>query len=504
MQKWTTLLGRINNQIQLFRQAVDHVLGKNTTTYKPPETKITSGKYSINPVVNAITDLITLYKKTGNVQAYDKINQLVSKFKSKGLTTKEMNDLAREHSANQSGFLESGDLSKAPTKQGLENTRAGVKQVLREKTPIEHGDTGHIDSKLSDLINTRKLIENNIEKVNKAMQKMQSRGIIAKAASLLGVTADALSGHMISSFLRSIVRNTGEVTMSAIDIEKQLGQNIKDFIKANKGNTNADIAKNLVNYVKAKGIVDTIKSTKGALGLGQIASDLGIKLPEEPVGAAVKTETPQTIHEEGVKQNTGFQQNLRDAAKETGSVVKEGPVKTVESIKNKIAETGQPSSSSGKIPKELQPLVEEAKKYKSAEEFVKAQGDIFYHGSPVAKDIKKILPQKGKTGELGEGFYITGDKNRASRYIGNTPTEKSGIIDISSSGLNLKSTSKGEYVSEVLKYGSAENARLQAIKEGYDGFHALDINDAVIFPESINKIKTKSQLTDIWNKAHNE
>ena len=151
-------------------------------------------------------------------------------------------------------------------------------------------------------------------------------------------------------------------------------------------------------------------------------------------------------------------------------------------------------------------LIQEAKKYKSAEEFVKAQGTTLYHGSPEAKNIKSIDINKLGEGELGKGFYLSPKKEIANHYtikgVSNTPS--SGILEFSDNGLNTFVTTKGGvggFTENAIKYGRDKYISMLK-KQGYDGIETLDNGQIVVFPESVNKIKTKSQLTDIWNKAN--
>lgn len=146
------------------------------------------------------------------------------------------------------------------------------------------------------------------------------------------------------------------------------------------------------------------------------------------------------------------------------------------------------------------PLLEEAKKYKSAEEFVKAQGETLFHGSPDGI-INKIDATKLKpNGELGSGFYLSESPKMAGNYTKGTGK----VNEINIGGLKILNTSKSGldgFVENAIKYASKEKY-IQSLKDaGYDGIRAMDKGEVVIFPESVSKLKTKSQLTDIWNKA---
>jgi len=103
--------------------------------------------------------------------------------------------------------------------------------------------------------------------------------------------------------------------------------------------------------------------------------------------------------------------------------------------------------------KSADPFIEEAKKYKTAEEFVESQGDVLYHASPVAKNIKSIKFQKGKTGELGEGFYFTENKDLAGNFLKATNpskiTKDSGVVEIpttSNNPLTVSQTGTNPYL----------------------------------------------------------
>jgi hypothetical protein len=97
---------------------------------------------------------------------------------------------------------------------------------------------------------------------------------------------------------------------------------------------------------------------------------------------------------------------------------------------DQIIETkSQPTDIYNQATKGVDPLLEEARKYKSAEEFVKAQGEKFIHETN-APDIKEF--KLGKAGEntqdswLGKGVYFQKDgtfkiekygKNKVEAYL---------------------------------------------------------------------------------------
>ncbi|MDG7050508.1 MAG: hypothetical protein JRZ94_04820, partial [Nitrososphaerota archaeon] len=144
-------------------------------------------------------------------------------------------------------------------------------------------------------------------------------------------------------------------------------------------------------------------------------------------------------------------------------------------------------------------LIAEAKKYPTADEFVKAQGKPVYHGSPYANKIEgegfKLGKNENLVNAFGRGTYLSTSERSASAYAG-LPEKGGGIVKA-----YLPKDIKLKTVSDSQAY--AIDAQ-KLIKQGYDGV-ILDTGISkhiTIFDPSI--IKTKSQLTDIWNKANSK
>lgn len=206
-----------------------------------------------------------------------------------------------------------------------------------------------------------------------------------------------------------------------------------------------------------------------------------------------------------------------------------------------------------KTKSELKPqenaLIQEAKKYKSADEFINSQKPV-YHGT-LAKfdnfDAKKVgsntewdnakfgtffLDDAQKAKEFPELARMTGDNrpvNVKQVYI-----ELKNPIDFTIEGIfsnekqaptiiKILGTENGKSITDPKKalqyindnidlgdigdlkdalYGDIKNKKI--IQDaGYDGIisdYGDGITEKVVF--DTNQIKTKSQLTDIWNKAH--
>jgi hypothetical protein len=150
-------------------------------------------------------------------------------------------------------------------------------------------------------------------------------------------------------------------------------------------------------------------------------------------------------------------------------------------------------------------IFKEAKKYKTADEFVKAQGEPLYHGT-ASKFDKFDISKAGtvKKSDWGTGIYLEPNKDFAQRYAENA------------AGKNIKNAKVMEtYIdpsAKVYKYNYERSLRVDeglADKLKTQGYDVLRIeypsekitSEVIVMNPDV--IKTKSQLTDIWNKAQN-
>jgi len=162
----------------------------------------------------------------------------------------------------------------------------------------------------------------------------------------------------------------------------------------------------------------------------------------------------------------------------------------------------------------------EAKKYKSAEEFIEAQGEKLIHitESKNVKSINKsgIRYAQPKEGSISEGISLTGKKTGTNKIFGDAdidvylnPNIKSVTMTEALDGLGFQK----ERIVSTTGLKDAERKAIQWAKD--NGYDVIDMRDAkssvyagmdevrIINPNP-SILKTKSQLTDIWNKANKE
>lgn len=247
------LSDKIASEIKPLAEKVDAELAKDTI--KKPlkslvlEEKTSSGKVvKTNYVDEALSNLKELYQKTGDNVSATEIADLIKLAKKEGLTYKQVNDISRNYNVefgNKAFSKVSGDPLTSINAQKFENVRSGLKKTARQGLGGE--EAKYLDSRLSDLYDTKKLIDKQVEKVNAESQKTSKTGFIQTAVRKIIKTADVLTG----SPLKAIAKEVGlkESTMSALEIEKRLKKGL-EIIKKNKGLNESQIEEKLMEVFK--------------------------------------------------------------------------------------------------------------------------------------------------------------------------------------------------------------------------------------------------------------
>lgn len=224
---------KIKDSITKLSQQVDAELGKDVTAtpLKNLTSKVTSkgGKtVSTNYVDSAMKQLDELYTTTGDIASKADLDTLIAKATSQGLTKLEINDLSRIYNQEfgQKAFSKLGDPLTSVNAQMYENVRKGLKLKAREGMG---GTTAKaLDSDISALYNTQKLVQKNVEKVNQLQQRIQDRGLLEKAGNAISKTIDIASGGTIRGLVGGLLpRGAGYKVMNALDLEERLAKNLK-------------------------------------------------------------------------------------------------------------------------------------------------------------------------------------------------------------------------------------------------------------------------------------
>lgn len=232
VKTYSQLGERIDDKVELLSTKLDEYLDAQKGELKPNElktvTKVGDEAIEQNFVTDAIAQLKELHANTKDAPALAKITQLETKLNSSGLSRKELNDLAREYGSEfkNKAFSKIGDPLTSVSAQAFENTRKGIKNVVRGAT---EGDAPKlIDSQLSALLRTKPLVSKMEEKVSALYQKVQKRGILEQTARGVADVVNLATFNTLSGFIsRLLPSNVGLKVLNSIDLERNLQRNLK-------------------------------------------------------------------------------------------------------------------------------------------------------------------------------------------------------------------------------------------------------------------------------------
>lgn len=224
------LQSKINSEIPKLSRQVDSEFAKDTSgghSIKSFGQTIGEGKSAIrvNYVQQGIDDLNEFYAKTNDIEGLSKMKALENKAKINGLTYKDVNDLARLHGQEINAFNANGEAASGLSKQAAENTRMGLKSTARQGLG---GDAAKaLDSRLSDLYDTKALIDNQVEKVNAAAQKTPKQGAIPKIIGKGVQLANTLTGSPLNAIGKAAGLAGSSGALSPVELEGLLERNLK-------------------------------------------------------------------------------------------------------------------------------------------------------------------------------------------------------------------------------------------------------------------------------------
>ena len=183
------LSDHIQTKINSNMNEVDTHFANDNNPHPMSDFEQTTGKgtnaVKTNYVQQAIDQLKDFYAKTNDAQGLSDMKALEEKANSEGLTSKELNDLAKEHGSTIKAFNANGEAASGLSKQAAENTRAGVKTTARntlsETNPEGAAEVTRMDKETSDAIKTQELLDKQTEKEAIGVQKKGKQGAIGKA-----------------------------------------------------------------------------------------------------------------------------------------------------------------------------------------------------------------------------------------------------------------------------------------------------------------------------------
>ena len=232
VKTYEDLISRFDDNMSALGELMDTVLSKDTTSYPlrslTKATQVGNKTIKTNYVKKAMEGLKELYHKSSDDPNAERINQLLKKARSQGLTLQEVNAIAKEYGRSGNAFTRAGELKKTTSSVSFENIRKGIKDTLRNSLPDDKSKM--IDKAFYENMRTTDLLSTMAENVNKLMQRVQKRGLTEKGGRLIGKAVEKVPvlGGGAKGFLQAFVpSNAGNKTMNALALQDALKSNLK-------------------------------------------------------------------------------------------------------------------------------------------------------------------------------------------------------------------------------------------------------------------------------------
>uniref|UniRef100_A0A6H1ZN54 Uncharacterized protein n=1 Tax=viral metagenome TaxID=1070528 RepID=A0A6H1ZN54_9ZZZZ len=228
-----------------------------------------------------------------------------------------------------------------------------------------------------------------------------------------------------------------------------------------------------------------------------------LKQQFDELGRATAT-VMNRLYNKGIPQLSKLGQIVQDASEAmfkniTPEEVRKIPIGlSIKDVSGKGKISSVPSAGKGIISPELQPLAQEARKYKSAEEFVKGQIKVYHGGSGIdelGKGIKILSPEEKLKFSTSGGGYVglstTLDREYAQQFSKNIGGTKK-VLEI-----YINPKAKIKEISGAIDDMSADE--ISVLSKEYDVLKSVEENEFRILNADV--AKTKSQLTDFYNQV---
>ncbi|MBT7929869.1 hypothetical protein HN682_08150 [Candidatus Peregrinibacteria bacterium] len=513
VKTYKDLTTRAKSRIKELSIKQDELLSTNKKTYKAGDTEVTAKVKSTgetvksNPVLDAIEHFKKFEKDTPSKLA--EVLDWEARFKGEGLTIKELNNIAREYSRHKSkSFTKAGEPKAGVGAIEYEATRSAIKDITRKAfdDPLLEA----IDSQMSNLFTLERLSKNMEKNVNKITQKVETRTFMEKLGRAIAIPGSAVLNKLgVKSFITKLLleSNKGHKTLNSIAIQEALSKNLKTLERI----TEMDAGKAMDALIElAK---ENIPKANTAQWWAEFQESLGVKALPEGQSIQVPGAT-DPIKARG--------QQLREGA---GIFEESKPFKEAATPKKSTGNKG--NNLTGVKPSDtlssMEPLLKEAKKHKTADEFIKTQGDPLYHGTNADFKVfdKSKIGSATDEGLFGRGFYFGNTENFA-RVAPRGRLAKN-VMEVYPSSRNLFDIAKIKSKAEMADLLDMSEAALTKNSDGiimpvrgqvnqftshvrdlgYDGVvvkRGGDAIETVIF--DAENLKTRSQLIDIWDEAN--
>ena len=371
-----------------------------------------------------------------------------------GLTIAELNQIAKDHGSNLTGFNAAGELASGLNKQAFENTRKGIKTTLREKTEsvtdsATRAQSEALDAAMSDIYKVQPLVDKMTEMVARNRQRT-AKPTVARRLKELGIKAAdvATLGSVSRAFPRAMEGMRINNSINFLEAEEMLQKQLQQLQKIETIKDDTKYADALADYMKNIPVGMSIRSTVTPLKVGQAMTE-----------AEFDTVVKYIDNIQDGKMDPEF-----NAFLDKNGLSKAEPDELNRFLKEATDQFERPETSFNQSATTKTTLLEEAK-----------PGATVYHGTPNTFEGKPNFP-----------FYLTTDPEYASVYK---------TSSASSLGTGRKAGNAG-----VMEYKINPDARILDLRTP-EGKKALEEYWSTM-SMSGEQVKTKSGLPD-WTEGEN-
>ena len=537
VKTYDNLSDKYNEKIQVTSSLVDKKLKEIPGVKKlddfTQEIKVGDTVVKANYVQTAIDDLKKLYNT--NKTKLAGILEVERIAKTEGLNKFQTNNLSRLYGSELSGFTKAGVESTSVTKQSHEDVRKALKSIVREGID----DTVKLlDEETSKLLNAKldidKMVENAQGIINKAKEARRPLYDAArKGASLLVDTLDIVTAGGMRGVLGALGSSGfGNKTMDSLSAQKELAKNLKMFSQIME-----KIQKNQKLIESDKKFMTTLSKQMKSNQLKPVPTQSPqSKLPKSMKGileesASLQPTTTKTL-------------SSTPTLSKADDLVKQGIIKPEEKaldtpdamyfseapeVSNKYANANANASFDEEVISEVAQkdpmagkVLENIHKLGHSEGWAKSKKDL---GSDLIEQLDQNGIDPNDLNDISE--YIRGakiysnnlDESGLDMFNTSTTSEIPEVILNMADRLGIKNIPRESRVIDtfldksirIKDLGNVENPKalsISAKKEGFDGVRFTTSESVEGAPEvaiwNTDKIKTKSQLTDLYNKAHSK
>jgi len=199
-------------------------------------TKVGNKTVKTDFITKALDDLEELYAKTSDPENYTRILEAKRILETRGISGKEVNDLAREYGREfgNKAFTSQDVPRTSVNSVSFENTRGGLKETSRGL--MKDDAVKLLDEEISNLITTERLVKKMVESVDQLNAKVVSRGVTETIGRGIGKVVSGAFDTFTLGLGRGIISsirpsNLGLKTMNSLGIQKALKKNLKQAKK---------------------------------------------------------------------------------------------------------------------------------------------------------------------------------------------------------------------------------------------------------------------------------